>query len=144
MDDLRLPTSKIGLQEMLQLLDGFPYQLSRRYANTWAAFSHVVITSNWSPDKQWQSMRNASSLRSPLSEEDKLAFYRRFTRVLHVDKHGKISDETAVYRNGVDEREHVTLDDLKSALSKPVLKNCLYDETDFQYSLDNLSIVSGS
>ena len=49
LDELRLPTPVFGMQEMLQMLDGTPYQLSRRYANSWSAFDLVVVTSNWSP-----------------------------------------------------------------------------------------------
>lgn len=120
MDDLRLPTPLIGLQEMLQLLDGRSYMLARRYANTFAAFTHIVITSNWGPEKQWQSVCGSSSLLSPLTEEDQAAFYRRLTRVLHVDDQGAITDETAKYHQTIVGRKCATVDQLRQVLAAPI------------------------
>lgn len=120
MDDLRLPTPLLGLQEMLQLLDGRSYMLARRYANTYAAFTHIAITSNWSPERQWASMCGASSLLSPLTEEDQAAFYRRLTRVLHVDGQGVITDETAKYHQAISGRKCATVDQLRQVLSAPI------------------------
>ena len=116
LDELRLPTPVFGVQEMLQMLDGTPYQLSRRYANSWAAFDLVVITSNWSPGGQWESMKRSAPLSCPLTDEDRTAFYRRLSRVLHVNENGGITDETAVYRGDVDRRGKITLENLKHVL----------------------------
>lgn len=116
LDELRLPTPAFGMQEMIQMLDGTPYQLSRRYANSWAAFDLVVITSNWSPNGQWESMKRSTSLSCPLTVEDQTAFYRRLLRVLRVNENGDITDETAVYRGDVDRRGKVTLENLKHVL----------------------------
>lgn len=98
------------------MLDGTPYQLSRRYANSWAAFDLVVITSNWSPEGQWESLKRSAPLSCPLTNEDRTAFYRRLSRVLHVNENGGITDETAVYRGDVDRRGKITLENLKHVL----------------------------
>lgn len=139
LDDLRLPTETIDLSEILQMFDGHPYQLGRRYANTWAAFTHVVVTSNWSLRKQWESLRN-SGLSLTLTDEDRLAFYRRFTRVLYVSGDGTITDETATYRGNVDQNKHASLQDLKNILAQPV-QNLDSVSTESDSGLGNLNVI---
>ena len=119
LDDLRLPTEHIGLSEILRMFDGTPYQLGRRYANSWAAFSRVVVTSNWSLRRQWESLQASAPLSAQLTDEDRRAFYRRFSRVLHVMADGSISDETAVYREDIDCNGRTSLDALKAMLAGP-------------------------
>lgn len=114
LDELRLPTPQISLTVFLQITDRFPVQLSRRYENSWAAYDHMVITSNWSPDRQWESIKTSSS--PTPSEEDRVAFMRRFTRILHVKSDGTIADESDRYHQGVDSRPKITLAQLQNTL----------------------------
>lgn len=117
LDDLRLPTRQIGLQNFLQLTDRFPVQLSRRYENSWAAYTYMVITSNWSPFQQWESIKSSSSLGNQPKDEDRLAFYRRLTRILHVNEDGTIEDETTRYHSELSGRRQITLSDLRDVLA---------------------------
>lgn len=95
----------------------YPYQLSRRYENAWAAFTHIVITSNWSPAQQWHALKSAAPLSAPLVEEDRIAFLRRFTHVLHVDEHGTITDETQTTAALTADRPFITLNQFKAVLA---------------------------
>lgn len=140
-DDLRLPTQNIGLQETLQMFNGTPYMLGRRYANTWAGFDHVVITSNWSLQQQWQSLKNSAPLSSPLTEFDRRAFFRRFTRVLHVVNDGTIIDETAMYRENIDQNGRAGLDALNTVLAKPVPDKPVVSLTGSGTELAGLNVV---
>lgn len=122
LDDLRLPNERIDFRGFLQLADRFPMQLSSRYENSWAAYRFMVITSNWSPTQQWQSIQNASSINGKLTDEDRSAFYRRLTRILHVNEHGDISDETAKYHKDVKGRGHTTVDKMLAIMASPVIQ----------------------
>lgn len=117
LDDLRLPTPQFDLSDMLKLLDGAPYMLSRRYENCWACFDHVVITSNWSLRAQWDSLAASAPKSSPLTDSDRQAFYRRFTRVLSVGVDGRLTDETADYRGDVDSHGRMSAADLSRSLA---------------------------
>lgn len=119
-DDLRLPTPQIGLQDFLRLTDRYPIELSRRYANSWAAFDRIVITSNWAPDKQWEALRWGVSLSAQPTEEDRIAFFRRLTRILQVAEDGVITDQTATYHKDVETRKHASLSQMLDVLSVPV------------------------
>lgn len=119
-DDLRLPNDQIGFRDWLQLTDRFPLQLSSRYENSWAAFSHIVVTSNWSPEEQWASIKNAMPMNVKLNDEDRTGFYRRMTRILRVDEHGDLTDETAKYHKNIEGRGHVTADKMKAVMARPV------------------------
>lgn len=120
LDELRLPTPALRLSDVNGLLDRFPFQLPRRYSNSYAAFEHVVITSNWSPSEQIESVMHNDD-RGSWNEEDRISFYRRLTHILYVFPDGSIDNQTASYHAKVADRSFVTLDDVREALTpKPV------------------------
>lgn len=116
-DDLRLPTPKISFQTWLRYTDRFDLQLSRRYENAFAAYETVVVTSNWSPSEQIESVRMSLS-DGKLRDEDVTAFYRRLTRVIHVDRYGVPVDETARYHGMLADRLTVTGEALQRVLDQ--------------------------
>lgn len=119
MDDLRMPTPTISSDDFLRLLDRYPLQLSRRYANSWAAFDRVVITSNWSPAKQWEALKWGGSLSAQPTDEDRAAFMRRLTRIVEVGVDGSLTDRTMEFHGGVDQRGHASGDELRNLLASP-------------------------
>lgn len=116
-DDLRLPTPKISFKTWLLYTDRFDLQLSRRYENAFAAFDMIVVTSNWSPDEQIESVRMALS-DGKLRDEDVVAFYKRLTRVIHIDQYGNPCDETARYHRDLADRLPVTGEALQEVLAR--------------------------
>lgn len=74
-------SSDIKIQEMLNVLDGYPLELRCRYANKQACFTKIFIISNVPLQKQYENIR----LESPAILE---AFYRRITRVLEFTSDG--------------------------------------------------------
>ncbi len=64
--------SNIKCGDMLNYLDGYPLLLPSRYYNRQACYTKVYLISNWSPNLQYNSMR----------DEDKEAFFRRMTKII--------------------------------------------------------------
>ncbi|MCH9274888.1 RNA helicase domain-containing protein [Bifidobacterium amazonense] len=127
-DDLRLPTPKISFQTWLRYTDRFDLQLSRRYENAYAAYETLVVTSNWSPDEQIESVRMALT-DGKLRDEDVTAFYRRLTRVIHVDRYGNPRDETNRYHQALADRLTVTGEALKTLLDHDPPQPQGFDQT---------------
>lgn len=76
--------SQTPISNLLQLLDRYPYEVDRRYENTWAAWTEVYILSNWAFDAQYTT--------SP--ECDREALERRITDTWHFsDTSGDALDE---------------------------------------------------
>lgn len=72
------------LSNLLQMLDRYPYEVDRRYENTWAAWDEVYILSNWAFDAQYTT--------SPECDRD--ALERRIDDVWHFsDTAGDALDE---------------------------------------------------
>ncbi len=113
-DDFRLSeiVKVASFSDLLRWMDRFPVQLPRRYQNAWAGWGFVVFTSNWSPERQLDG--------TFLQPEDRVAFYRRLSRIIRVDDTGELHDETAAYQGDVQGRGHVDLDALASLLDSPV------------------------
>lgn len=120
LDDLRLPTPQIGLQTFLRMTDRYPFELSRRYENLWAAYNIIVIASNWSPIEQWQAIESSAPLGAKPKDEDCAAFYRRLSRVLHISGEGTIEDQTDAYRGDVKDRKKITAAQIQHVLNAPV------------------------
>lgn len=62
------------LPELLQLLDRYPFQLDRRYENSWAAWNRVFICSNWPPESLYRDAPAA----------DRAALRRRISKIIHM------------------------------------------------------------
>lgn len=62
--------------ELMQLWDKYPLQLSARYQNKWACYTHVYVCSNLAP---WDMYKNLDK------REFRIAgLYRRITKLIHV------------------------------------------------------------
>jgi hypothetical protein len=73
--------SQFSIQQMLNLLDGYPLQLSARYRNRWAAYDRIIVVSNL----------RIKELHSDVREDQPevwAAFRRRFTTVKEQRKGG--------------------------------------------------------
>lgn len=68
-----------------------------------------------------QSIDSHASLGCQLTAEDENAIYRRMTRILHVDEHGDITDETGRYHKGIQGRGHATIEKMINVMAAPVL-----------------------
>lgn len=76
--------SQTPISNLLQMLDRYPYEIDKRYENTWAAWTEVYILSNWAFDAQYTT--------SP--ECDREALERRITDIMHFsDTAGDALDE---------------------------------------------------
>ena len=58
------------------MLDRYPYEIDKRYENTWAAWNEVYILSNWSMDAQYRDSPDA----------DRAALERRITDYMHFEE----------------------------------------------------------
>lgn len=77
--------SQSPISDLLQMLDRYPYEIDRRYEDTWAAWDTVYILSNWPLDAQYRDV----------AECDRAALERRITDVLHFsDTAGDALDES--------------------------------------------------
>lgn len=76
--------SQTPLSNLLQMLDRYPYEIDKRYENTWGAWNEVYILSNWTLDAQYRD--------SP--ECDKAALERRITDYMHFSDPGSADDES--------------------------------------------------
>ena len=76
--------SQSPISGLLQMLDRYPYEIDRRYEDTWAAWTEVYILSNWPLDAQYRDSLDC----------DRRALERRITDVLHFsDSSGDALDE---------------------------------------------------
>jgi hypothetical protein len=76
--------SQSPISNLLQMLDRYPYEIDRRYEDTWAAWTEVYILSNWPLDAQYRDV----------AECDRAALERRITDSLHFsDTSGDALDE---------------------------------------------------
>jgi hypothetical protein len=76
--------SQAPISNLLQMLDRYPYEVDRRYEDTWAAWDEVYILSNWSLDAQYRDSPDA----------DRAALERRITDTMHMtDTSGDSMDE---------------------------------------------------
>jgi hypothetical protein len=66
--------SQTPISDILQMLDRYPYEVDRRYEDTWAAWREVFILSNWPLENQYPSA----------PDDDRAALERRITDVLHM------------------------------------------------------------
>lgn len=66
----------VPIEEALQLLDRFPYELDRRYSDSWAAWTTVFVVSNWPLERQYAGADTPS----------RAAFQRRFSKAIHMTK----------------------------------------------------------
>jgi len=64
-----------SLPELLQLLDRYPFQLDRRYENSWAAWTKVFICSNWPLEDLYRECPAA----------DRAALRRRISKIIHME-----------------------------------------------------------
>ena len=55
------------------MLDRYPYEIDKRYENTWAAWDTVYILSNWSLESQYPDC----------PDDDRAALERRITDTWH-------------------------------------------------------------
>lgn len=79
--------SQTPLSNLLQMLDRYPYEIDKRYEDTWAAWDEVYILSNWSMDAQYRDSPDA----------DRAALERRITDTMHFsDTSGDSMDEDVV------------------------------------------------
>lgn len=79
--------SQTPLSNLLQMLDRYPYEIDKRYEDTWAAWDEVYILSNWSMDAQYRDSPDA----------DRAALERRITDTMHFsDTSGDSMDEDGV------------------------------------------------
>lgn len=76
--------SQTPLSELLMMLDRYPYEIDKRYENTWAAWNEVYILSNWSMDAQYRDSPDA----------DRAALERRITDYMHFSDIGDSMDES--------------------------------------------------
>ena len=75
----------VTISYLLELLQGFPLQLDRRYHNCWAAWTDIYICSNWSPEELYRSFQGAT-------QRDIAALRRRITKTIHMTKKGEDYD----------------------------------------------------
>ena len=76
--------SQTPISNLLQMLDRYPYEVDRRYEDTWAAWTEVYILSNWPLDAQYRDV----------AECDRAALERRITDTWHLsDTVGDALDE---------------------------------------------------
>lgn len=76
--------SQSPISVLLQMLDRYPYEVDRRYEDTWAAWDEVYILSNWSLDAQYRDC----------PDTDRSALERRITDIMHFsDTAGDALDE---------------------------------------------------
>ena len=76
--------SSLRISDMLQYLDIYPIQLPARYANKFACYETVYITSNWSLEAQYRDIQQDSP-------ETWNAFLRRIHEVRIYDSDGTIT-----------------------------------------------------
>lgn len=77
--------SQSPISDLLQMLDIYPYEIDRRYEDTWAAWDTVYILSNWPLDAQYRDV----------AECDRAALERRITDTWHFsDVSGDALDES--------------------------------------------------
>lgn len=66
--------SQTPLSNLLQMLDRYPYEIDKRYENTWGAWSEVYILSNWALESQYPDC----------PDDDRAALERRITETVHM------------------------------------------------------------
>jgi len=94
--------NSLPVQEMLNLLDGYPLELPCRYANKIACFTKVYIISNWDLCQQYEPVQD-------VYKETWNAFLRRISKI-------------KLYHSNTDIQEY-NLQELEGSI--PVLKNKL-------------------
>lgn len=68
--------SQCVFADLLQMLDRYPYEIDRRYQDSWAAWTDVWIVSNWSLIQQYPDLRD---------EDERMPLYRRIHDVYQLN-----------------------------------------------------------